>query len=84
MLLLRHYTISAGLGQSTLTATLATTGRTVSDYANLTVSRLLAHNLTANLSFNYRTYSYSNVPSFQPQYVISSTVSWGPGEGKLW
>jgi hypothetical protein len=85
MLLLRHYTVSAGLGRSTLTATLAgTNGNTVSDYASLTVSRLLPHNLTANLAFNYRTYSYSLVPNIQPQYVISSTVSWGPGEGKLW
>jgi hypothetical protein len=84
MLLLRHYTVSAGFGQSTLTGTLAAYGKTVSDYASLTFSRLLPHNLTANLSLSYRTYSYSLVPNIQPQYVISSTVTWGPGEGKLW
>jgi hypothetical protein len=84
MLLWRRYTVSAGLGQSTLSATLATNAKTVSDYANVTFSRLLPHNLTANLAFNYRTYTYTGVANFQPQYVISSTVSWGPGEGKLW
>lgn len=84
MLLLRRYTLTAGLGQSTLTGTLAAYGKTVSDYANVSVSRLLPHNLTANLAFSYRTYSYSMIPNIQPQYVISSTVSWGPGESKLW
>ena len=47
-------------------------------------SRPLPHNLIASLSFNYRTYTSTNLPSFQPQYVFASTVSWGPGEGKLW
>jgi hypothetical protein len=84
MLLLRHYNLSAGLGQSTLSATLATTAKTTSDYANVTLTRSLPHNLSANFSFSYRTYTYSNFPNIQPQYVFSSTVSWGPGEGKLW
>ncbi len=84
MLLFRHYSVSAVLGQSTLSATLGVAGQTVSDYVSLGVSRSLPHNVGANFGFSYRTYSAAGQPSVQPQFVISSGVSWGPGEGKLW
>ncbi len=84
MLLWRHYNVSLGLGQSDLSATLATYAKTVSDYATVSFSRPLPHNLTAGLSFNYRTYTNTGMPNIQPQYAFASTVSWGPGEGKLW
>lgn len=84
MMFLRHYTISFALGQTELEATLGVIGKTVSDYASLSFSRLLPRNVAANVVFSYRTYSETGLASVQPQYVISSGVSWGPGEGRLW
>jgi hypothetical protein len=84
MLFFRHYTASLGVGQSVLSATLATIGRTVSDYASLTFTRPLPRNLSANLMFSYRTYSMTGLPEIRPQYLISSGFTWGPGEGRLW
>jgi hypothetical protein len=84
MLLFRHYTVSAGIGQTALSATLGAAGNTVSDYITLSLSRTLRHNVATNLGFSYRTYSAAGQANVQPQFVISSGVSWGPGEGKLW
>ena len=84
MLLFRHYRASVSAGQTSLLSTLQSIGKYTSDYASLNISRSLAHNVSANIGFSYRTYSISGISSVQPQFLISSGVSWGPGEGKLW
>src|SRR5665213_1109786 len=82
--LFRHFILALALGQTTLSATLQTIGKNTSDYATVSLSRMLRYNVSANLAFSYRKYQIVGAEAVAPQWVISSGVSWGPGEGKLW
>ena len=83
MLFFRRYAVALTVGQSKLTATLET-GSYTSDFASLNFSRTLAHNISANVAFSYRTYDMVGMAAVRPQLGISSGISWGPGDGKLW
>jgi len=80
----RYYTGSLSAGRTTLNATLGVTNQYTSDFGSLSFSRTLPHNATANLMFSYRRYTVFGVPGVQPQFIVSTGFTWGPGEGRLW
>jgi hypothetical protein len=84
MLMFRHYNVSLSAGRSSMSSTVSGQGTYDSDFAGLNVSRTLPHNVSGSLGVNYRSYRLTGATNAAPQIVIVSTVSWGPGEGRLW
>lgn len=80
----RHYNGSISAGRTTLDATLGVVNHYTSNFGSLNFSRALPHNATANLMFSYRWYTILGMPGVQPQFIVSTSFTWGPGEGKLW
>jgi hypothetical protein len=80
----RYYNGSISAGRTTLDATLGVTNHYTSDFGSLNFSRTLPRNATVNLMFSYRRYTVLGVPGVQPQFIVSTGFTWGPGEGKLW
>jgi hypothetical protein len=85
MRLFRRYTAAVSGGRSKLQSLALNFGNYDSEYVTLSVTRPYAHGITGVFSFDYRTYNVTNVAvSNQSQMRISSGITWGPGEGKLW
>jgi hypothetical protein len=80
----RHYSGSISAGRTTLEATLGVTNQYTSNFGSLNFSRALPHNAMANLMFSYRRYTVFGMSGVQPQFIVSTGFTWGPGEGKLW
>lgn|SRR5215469_15175919 len=80
----RRYTGSISAGRTTLDATLGVSNHYTSDFGSLNFSRTLPHNATANLTFSYRRYTVLGMSGVQPQFIVSTGFTWGPGEGRLW
>jgi hypothetical protein len=80
----RHNNGSISVGRTTLDATLGVMNHYTSDFGSLNFTRTLPHNATANLMFSYRRYTVLGMPGVQPQFIVSTGFTWGPGEGKLW
>jgi hypothetical protein len=85
MRLLRRYTASVSVGQTSLSSTSQTIGKYTTEYATFSLSRPYAHGMIANFGVDYRHFTLDGgPPTLQSQFRITTGFSWGPGEGKVW
>ena len=86
--LFHRYAFSISGGKSQLSSSLGPSpfgaGSYNSEFAGVTLSRTLPHNVSASFGATYRRYEATGLLGTQPQISINSGISWGPGEGRLW
>jgi hypothetical protein len=83
VLLFRRYTVSTGVGRTTLTAVSQTIGKYQTDYVFLGASRPVGRGFTGTFRFDYRRFSVTDEPLLHSQYRVALGLSWSPGEGPL-
>ena len=93
MKLLKQYRLSATAGWSDTSAVSA--GSTTdsiqpsvsggsNNFLGINISRSFSHGLSTQFSVDYRTFAIPGNPTLRTQLRITTGISWGPGEGKLW
>ncbi|MEP6714948.1 MAG: hypothetical protein ABJC09_05200 [Terriglobia bacterium] len=84
MKLLHRYLASATAGYTKLTSASQTISQYGTKYVKFSLSRNYRHGLAGNFEVDYRRFTLSNAPVLHSQFRVSTGVSWGPGEGRLW
>jgi hypothetical protein len=83
--LFHWYTASINVGYSSLSSEAQTINKYTTEFATFTLSRPYRHGLTANFGVDYRHFTLEGgPPTLQSQFRITTGISWGPPEGRLW
>jgi hypothetical protein len=83
--LFHRYTASVIIGYTTLSSEGQAIGRYTTQSADFQVSRPYRHGMTANFGVDYRHFTLDGgPPTIQSQFRITTGITWGPPEGKLW
>jgi hypothetical protein len=80
----RQYNLSVGGGYSTLSSVSQTIGKYTTDYGTVSVSRNFHRGIAALLSYNFRHYSIYDAPGAGNEHRISTGITWGNTNGRLW
>jgi hypothetical protein len=84
MTVLHHYKASAGAGHTKLSSAGQSIGLYETTYATFGLGRTYNHGLGTNFQMDYRRFSLSSQPILHSQFRISTGITWGPGDEKLW
>ncbi|MDP9171169.1 MAG: hypothetical protein M3N54_11170 [Acidobacteriota bacterium] len=84
MALLNRYTATAGAGHTKLSSASQTISQYGTNYVTFMLSRDFRHGLGANFQVDYRRFTLTNAPILHSQFRVSTGVTWGPTEGRLW
>jgi hypothetical protein len=80
----RRFPVSFTAGHSALASQAQNTGGYTSTFYSVTTSRTLRNRASASFSAQYSSFTVSNMPGLKQQISLTSSLSWGPGPGKLW
>jgi hypothetical protein len=80
----RRYSLSVGAGYNTMSSIAQTLGKYTSEYATISLSRAFRRGISGLLSYSFQHYSIYDAPAANNEYRISTGVSWGNPNGRLW
>jgi hypothetical protein len=80
----RIYSIQAALGRDTLESVSQALGKYQSEYGRISLSRTYRRGVGLNLGLEYRYFDVAALGYLRNQLRITSGVSWGSGNGRLW
>ena len=83
-MLTRRFRATAGAGHTKLSSISQTIAEYGTTYVTFGVSRTYSHGLASNFQVDYRRFSLSNEPVLHSQFRVSTGITWGPGEDRLW
>ncbi len=84
----RNYSFSASLGRDSLSSVSQTVSQNLgtyqSEYGRISLSRAYQHGVGLNLALEYRYFDVTGLGYVRNQLRITSGVTWGSGNGRLW
>jgi hypothetical protein len=82
--LFRTYSLQVVLGRDSLESVVLTLAKYQSEYGRISLSRTYRRGIGLNFSVEYRYFDVAELGLVRNQLRISSGVTWGSGNGRLW
>jgi hypothetical protein len=80
----RRYPFTLTAGRNALASQAQNTGGSTSDFVSVGTSRSLIGHANSSFSVQYSRFAITNMPGLHSQFSVNTSVSWGPGPGKIW
>jgi hypothetical protein len=84
MKVFRKYPLSLSVTRSSLSSLAQSLGNYTSDSIQVSTSRSIFGHFAWNVGVGYRRFLIAGTPGSPGQYIVNTSVSWSPSNGKLW